>query len=476
MSEKPLTIRSREDIIRFVNNNPVSQRGFMIILVALGGVFVDAYDFASLGIGADQLKEEFNLGPAQLGSVTAIMAFGAMLGAIFGGYYTDKFGRNKMFFIDLLFLVVASLGAALSPNLTWLLVFRFLMGVGVGLDLPIALSFIAEFSGSKQKGKYVNLWQPLWYIAASCTGLVILPFYLYGVEQGLWRWAIGFGAVAALIVLMLRHKYMDESPMWAANNLSLKDAARVIEKTYNIKTIVMEEKENELPIRPVNKHIPFSTIFEKKYRIRTLLASIITSTQSMQYFAVGFYLPSISVLLLGKGVMNAIIGTVLFNIFGIIGGFTQSFLTDRFGIRKLTIIGYSIAAACLLLVGLTGDGSSVYWSALLIGGFIFGHSFGPGSQGMSMATLSYPTELRGLGSGWGQGMVRVGSMCGFFFFPIVLASAGLTKTLLYLTIVPVIGLLSVLLIKWDPIGKDIEEEGFDSNKQNEQANNKEFAL
>ena len=142
-------IQSRQDIINFVNSNPVTSKSWKIILVALGGIFVDAYDFTSLGIGADQLKEQFNLSPAGLGSLTAIMAFGALLGATVGGYYTDKFGRNKMSLIDLFFMVFAALGAALATDLVWLFIFRFLMGVGVGLDVPVALSFIAEFSNLK---------------------------------------------------------------------------------------------------------------------------------------------------------------------------------------------------------------------------------------------------------------------------------------------------------------------------------------
>lgn len=177
----------------------------------------------------------------------------------------------------------------------------------------------------------------------------------------------------------------------------------------------------------------------------------------MEYFAVGFYLPSITALIFGKGILFAILGAIVFNIFGIVGGLSQSFLTQRLGIWKLAFIGYCIAAASLLVVGLTRDNIPAYLGALLIGFFIFGHSFGPGSQGMTMATLSYPTEFRGIGSGWGQSMVRVGSILGFYVFPLVLATAGLTHTLLYLTVIPLIGLVALLFIRWDPIGQDVEQ-------------------
>jgi MFS family permease len=290
-SAQPHVIQSRQDIINFVNSNPVTSKSWKIILVALGGIFVDAYDFTSLGIGADQLKEQFNLSPAGLGSLTAIMALGALLGATVGGYYTDKFGRNKMFLIDLFFMVFSALGAALATDLVWLFIFRFLMGVGVGLDVPVALSFIAEFSNLKKKGQYVNLWCPLWYVAATVTGLVVLPFYLVGQHEDIWRWSVGFGAVAALIVLILRYRYMDESPMWAAHHLPLKEAVKVLEKTYDIQVTVAKNAKEEPLSR--SKKLSYKAIFQGKYRARTFLASIITATQSMQYFAVGFYIPTV---------------------------------------------------------------------------------------------------------------------------------------------------------------------------------------
>ncbi|MFD0712014.1 MFS transporter [Paenibacillus sp. GCM10027626] len=461
MSTQVLEVRSRRDIIDFVNSNPVSRSGFKIILLALAGVFVDAYDFTSIGIGTAQLQEQFNLSSVELGSLTAVMAVGSLLGAVFGGYYTDKFGRNKMFMIDLFLMVFAAFGAALSPNYACLIIFRLLMGIGVGLDIPIALSFIAEYSNMKKKGSNVTLWCPLWFCAASATGLIALPFYLLDQHEYIWRWSVGLGGVFALIVLFLRYFYMNESPMWAANYLSIEEGAKVISRTYNIEVIVHPEAAGHAGLEK-KKKVPYTTIFKGKYRIRTILASIITFTQSMEYFAVGFYIPTISTLLFGKGVIYAIVGTIVFNLFGALGGFLGSSLNTSWGVRKLSIVGYIAAVIGLLCMGLFGE-TYIGISVVLLAAFIFGHAFGPGSQGMTMATLSYPTELRGIGAGFGQGATRVGSILGFFLFPVVLAAAGLYNTLLLLAIVPFLGLAATLLIKWEPIGHDVENEAIELN-------------
>ncbi len=456
MREK-LVIRSTEDVINYVNNNPVKKGGLLVILVALGGIFVDAYDMVSLGIGTGQLKEEFDLSPSELGFLTSILAVGAFLGGIIGGYFTDRFGRKKMFTLDLVLLIFAALGAALAPNYFWLVIFRFLMGIGIGLDIPVALSFIAEYSNTKKKGRNVNMWQPMWYVATVGTGLVVLPIFLLGVEENLWRWAVGLGALFALIVLILRFILMSESPLWAAKNLPLEEAAKVLEKTYKI-SVVIEKDPNEAKKQKLNHKIPYSVIFKGRYKMRTILAGIISGTQSMQYFAVGFYIPTISLYLLGEGMINSITGTILFNIFGILGGFAGAYASVKFGLRKVAIWGYMLVAASLLIIGIANDESSFIWSSVPLALFIFGHSFGPGAQGKTMATISYPTELRGLGTGFAEGASRIGSMLGFFLFPVSLAAFGLAKTFLFFSIVPIFGLICTLIIKWEPNGIDIEHE------------------
>ncbi|WAH35185.1 MFS transporter [Alicyclobacillus dauci] len=450
-----LMVSSKADIIAFVNSNPVQRRGILLIFVALGGVFIDAYDFVSLGIGSNQITQLFHLSAFTLGFVTSIMALGALIGALVGGRITDKYGRNLVFMLDLVLLVVAALGAALSTTYSWLLIFRFLMGFGVGMDMPVALSFISEFSNLNKKSRYVNFWQGFWYIATVFSGILALVLYFLGVSATMWRWSVGFGGFLALIVLILRYLYMNESPMWAANNLPLFDAAKIVERTYGI-TVQVKASTVESVNR--SKTVPFSILFSKKYRSRSLLAMTISATQSLEYYAIGFYIPVISTFVFGKGLLHSVTGTIIFNLFGIIGGFTGAYISTRYGMRKLAIWGFLIVIASLLFAGLTNGYVPLLLGALPIATFIFGHSMGPGAQGKTMAALSYPTTLRALGTGGSEAASRVGSIIGFFFFPVLLASLGLSYTLIILIVCPLLGLIAAAIIKWDPNGKDVENE------------------
>ena len=444
-----LVVKSAHDIERFVDAHPSDGRTLLLTLVALGGIFVDAYDFASLGVGIVQLRQAFHLSPTQVGLITAMMAFGACLGGIIGGRYIDRLGRFKILVINVALLVVAAIGAAVSVSFEMLLAFRLLMGIGVGLDFPVALSYVAEIVNKKSKTANVSLWQVMWYVAASCSGLVILPFNTVGLGDHLWRFAIGFGALPALIILLMRYFFVDESPRWAAHNLPLEQAARIVEKTYQIR---VDLQPSGVTAKRKTKQ-SLSAIFKGKYLPRTILASAVCITQAIEYFSVGFNIPSMSQAIFGNTMANAILGAVFFNLFGIAGASLGAKYSNRYGVRKMSMLGYCIVAVSLLVFGTAHSYLSPLVMAALLALMILGHSIGPG-QGMTLATLSYPTDLRGLGSGWGQGMARGGSIVGFFLFPIVMASSGMATTLLYIAVVPVVGLLIALAINWDPIYED----------------------
>ncbi len=452
MSE--LLIRSKADVVRFVNTQPISRSARLIVLIALGGTFVDAYDFASLGIGVPGLRAEFGLSPFALGTVTASMGLGALIGGIVGGYYTDKIGRFKMFLLDLICLVVAALGAALSPNMYVLLFFRFLMGVGVGLDYPVAFSFIAEFVNTQRKGGSVSLWVFLWQIAVACSVLVALLFFYLGAGDHLWRYAVGLGALPALIVLYLRNRYMWESPMWAAHNLGLEETKRILERTYGVRVTLAPAAR---PAAATARSGRYGQIFSARYLPRTLLSSIVCITMSMEYFAIGFYLPSISQAIFGKEFLYAAFGTLVSTAIGALGGFGSAWLVDRVGLKRLVAAGYAIIILSLVGFWWTAGRVSPYVSILLIYLFILGQTLGPGPQATTISALSYPTYIRGLGTGWAQGMVRLGTIIGLYFFPLVLAALGLNRMMLVLAVVPLIGLFAILALE-EPIGRDADAE------------------
>lgn len=465
MVQQKVLITTKEDVFAAINNGAAAtSRPLLIALIALGGTFVDAYDFTALGIGAVQLKTQFHLTSFELGSLTASMALGALIGALVGGYFTDKIGRLKMFLLDLILFVVSAIAAALAPDLGWLIAFRLLMGFGVGLDFPVALSFVAEFSSINRKSRLVQGWQMMWYIAGTIGFLLLLAVHFLGVNAELWRYAVGFGALPALIVLILRYQYMDESPMWLASSGDLQGAVKILNKSYGMDAEVIIDPTSNLttPAIPAVRPLRAETIlFTSRYRARTILAGVIGFTQSMEYFALGFYLPTIIALLFGKNLNTVLWASALFNAFGIVGAAINLATTNRLGLRRMCFIGYSGVILAMGSIGVFGHGAPATFTAVALIVFIGLHSYGQGSAGMSMSALSYPTAIRGVGAGFTQSVIRVGSICGFYFFPLVVAAYGLYNTTLLLMLVPIIGLIVTIIIKWEPVGKNVEEEETD---------------
>jgi putative MFS transporter len=458
MSAQSITIHTKQDIIDYVNRQKNAKRTALLLIIVLGTIFLDAYDLTILGTATDQLTSEFKLSPSFLSFVMTAMPFGAFFGAAIGGFFADKFGRKLILSVSLISLIIGSLGAALSPTPAILLCFRLLMGFAIGMDSPVAFTFVAEISNQKDKGRNVNYWQVVWYIAVVSSALLVMLFYALGTGTLLWRYTVGLGAVFATIILVLRLFYLSESPTWSMKNKTLVQASRELEKNYNINVnIEPYEGENEEFKRTEVKH-PLRTLFNKRYRKRTILATAIATLQGMQYYAIGLYIPLIAAYVIGNNKLESLSGTALINIAGIIGGLTGALLTTKFGARRLTITGFSIVAFTMIIIGLFYGHTYTWLIAFMVALFLFGHAGGPGTQGKAIATLSYPTILRGKGTGFVESISRFGSMFGTFVFPIILASFGLNKTMLIIAIFPILGLIITKLIKWEPVGKDLEYE------------------
>jgi MFS family permease len=463
-----LTLRNVDDVVRIVDEttnhaDPAAQRKarrmtMLVMIIALGGVFVDAYDFTSLGIGAIQLRHEFHLTATQVGALSSTMAFSALFGALVGGYFVDKLGRKRMFLLDLWFFVFSAIGAALAPNLVVLLAFRLLMGLGVGLDFPVAMSFVAEFADRANRGRFVNLSYLNWYLAAIVGFIASWVGYVLGAGEHLWRLAVGFGAVPALILLLMRNRYMLESPLWAAHQGDLHEAADILRRTRNLNVEVAPDAVAAQAHSTLSAAETARIIFSPHYRPRAILAAVISCLQSIEYYAVIFYLPVISQMIFGGGLLNAILGGIIFSFIGLLGSAFQALVCDRTGIRPLTITGALLTVVALLGVALGHATGSLVLQATMVGLFMVGHTIGPGPQGMAYGTLSFPTAIRGSAVGWTQGMLRVGSITGFFFFPVILTAFGFTATFALLAGVPAIIALVTMAIHWEPIGVDIENE------------------
>ncbi|WP_248322353.1 MULTISPECIES: MFS transporter [unclassified Caballeronia] len=469
-------IRSAADVSNLVNRGAaIGSDARIVVAIALGGIFLDAYDLGALAFGVKDIAREFSLTPTGTGFVASAITFGAIIGAFFGGYLTDKIGRYRVFMADMFFFVVAAIACALAPNAWVLGGARFVMGLGVGIDLPVAMAFLAEFSrlqGRGNKAARVAMWCPTWYAAISISYLLVLGLYaaLPAHNAGwLWRLILGFGAVPAIAIIAIRSRYMSESPVWAANQGDLPAAAAILKRSYGVDARVdpdaLAESKAAKPRGATWSN--YGALLRGVYLRRTVLATVIAIASSFAYNAVAFGLPVIISSFLAQSMLTTILASLALNLcFAFAGGLFAVRTVPKFGAWKLTVVGYAfqlVALVGLAVVGKPATGAQVVIAIALLAAFLLGQGVGPGSHSMTFASLSYPTSLRGVGVGFNQTLMRASSTVSLFLFPVLSAALG-TKVFWIIAVAPLAGLVALMAVRWEPSGYDVDAEDFEGQR------------
>jgi Arabinose efflux permease len=455
-------VSSVSDVAKLINaNGDQAKYARMIVFLALGGVFLDAYDLTTLSYGIDDVVREFQLTPLLTGLVTSSIMVGTIFGNLIGGWLTDKYGRYSVFMADMLFFVVSAIAAGLAPNVWVLIGARFLMGIGVGIDLPVAMSYLAEFSkfaGKGNKAARLAAWCPMWYAASTVCFLIIFGLYFLLPTQHLdwlWRASLLFGAVPALLIIAVRSKFMNESPLWAANQGDLQGAARILRESYGIAA-------HEAPgLKVTPPKVSFRVLFQKPYRERTLVSAVMNICIAFEYTAIAFFLPTILAQFLGAGVFETIAASLGLNaLFAFTGGLLGMHLAWKYPSRHVAIAGFALQFIALIVLALVGQPHAALGVAVavaMLGLWLFAEGFGPGAQLMIYPALSYPTHIRATGVGFSRALSGVGSALALFVLPLLRASLG-TNMFWVVSLAALTPIFFLLVIRHEPTRCDIDDE------------------
>lgn len=452
-------IRRPQDVVDLVNTHPALRSGLGMTLIALGGILIDAYQAAMIGFGNKYIAAEFGISPGLAATVNASVLVSALIGGLLASRIINAIGQRKAFVLGMGLCTVGAFAVAFAPSIWAVLVCRIVMGVGLGIDFPLATGAVAELRGasSKHSGTSVNLWQMGWYLSTTVVYLILLPLHMNGVmDAQLWRMGIFVGAIFAVLVMILRWIYIGESAMWAARTNRFSQSCDILNERYGVTAEVAADVRVE-DRAPVKIEGAYGVLFLPPYRKRTILGCVVATMQAWQYNAVGVYLPLTLAGILAGGLSNALWGSAVVNaLCGVTGGGLGSLVVRRIGSRRQSMIGFGLVVVALVLLG--GFGKANPWFALaLLGSIIFFHSAGPGGLGMTIATLSYPPSIRSAGVGFARAIMRSGAIAGLIFWPILWQSFG-TDAFYFLAVVPLVGFLTCVLIRWEPIGADVDAE------------------
>lgn len=450
-----------QDVINIVNHHSALRSNIWIVLIALGGILIDAYQAAMVGFGNKYIAAEFGISPGLAATVNASVLVAALIGGLLANRVINSFGQRKAFLIGMGLCTIGAAAVAFAPNIWWVLVSRVIMGFGLGIDFPLATSAVAELRGtsSKKSGSSVNLWQMGWYVSTTIVFLVLIPLHLADVtESHLWRYGIFIGAGFAVLVMILRYVCIGESAMWAARAGQYAQSCQILKDRYGIDATVGEnlqqqpESDQKVKIDGV-----YGILFSPKYRRRTILGCVVATMQAWQYNAVGVYLPLTLAGILSGGLSGALTGSAVVNaLCGVTGGAIGSLIVSKFGARRQSMIGFGVVTVALIALGMLAT-TNPWLSLALLGSIIFFHSAGPGGLGMTIATLSYPPSIRPAGVGFARAIMRTGAIAGLIFWPMLWGSLN-TQAFFWLAIVPFIGFATCLCIRWEPVGANVDAE------------------
>jgi MFS family permease len=446
-------------LTKAMDDSKLTLRHWWIWLLAAMGIFLDGFDLFIIAVGLPLIAREFSTSPEMLGLIGAAAPLGCIIGASIFGRFTDKIGRKALLLIDLLFFVIFAGCSAFAPNETWLIFFRFLVGVGVGADYPVSSTYITENMPKRLRGRMLVSgfgFQALGALAGALVGYAVLKIHP---ELNAWRWMLGIAVVPAIIVLILR-LWLPESPRWLVNQGKHEQATQLAEKMTG--TSVRLEIVN-----PPRKG-SFFTLFTPTFLKRTILTSLSWFLMDIALYGIGFFTPVIlsSILIDHSGSfinqdLNSAKGAAFLDLFWILGILVAMWLVEKWGRVKLQTLGFfGMAIGLFIFAGATSiDNESIKVTMVFIGFivFYFMSNMGPNPMTFLLPAEVFPTYIRATGHGFASACGKIGAAIGIFLLPILKASIGLFSTSIFLGLTALIGFGLTAMLGYETKGRSLEE-------------------
>lgn len=387
------------DIITRLERIPVGKFHYRLLIITGLGWMFDAMDTGIIAFVLPVLIKTWGLTTAQVGYIGSVGLIGMALGAVLAGSAADRFGRKNVFAGTLVIYSVATGFCGLSWSFESLLFFRFLVGFGLGGQLPVAVTLVTEYAPPADRGRFIVLLESFWglgWLLAAIIAYVIIP--RYG-----WNIAFLIGALPALYVFKI-WKSVPESVHYLLGKGQMQEAHQVVREMEKEAGLVPEEKMIAPHVGEKAK-VTFADIWAPQFFKRTIMLWILWFGIVYSYYGIFTWLPS---LMVGQGytVIKTFEYVLIMTLAQLPGYFAAAYLVDRIG-RKGTLSGFLGASAiCAYFFGQGGSSETVLlWGSLM-------SFFNLGAWGVvyTYTPELYPTRIRALASGWAAAIGRVGGI------------------------------------------------------------------
>ena len=387
------------DLVSRVQRLPLGRFHYRLLVVTGLGWMFDAMDTGLIAFIMPRLSQSWQLTAPEKAWVVSIGFVGMAIGAVLAGGIADRIGRKTVFATTLVVYSIATALCGLAPDLTWLLVFRFVVGFGLGGQLPVAVSLVSEYVPARVRGRFIVLLESFWglgWLLAALVAFFVIP--AYG-----WQIAFILCGIPALYVFYIWRKIPESIP-YLINRGRIEEAHKIVCRLEKEAGIPVVEKIEVAPV--AEKHnVSFTQLWSRGLAKRTIMLWLIWFGIVYSYYGIFTWLPSL-LEQHGFSIVKSSKYTLILILAQLPGYMAAAWLIEKLG-RKATLSGFIAACAiCAYFFGqATSDGLIILWGCLL-------SFFNLGAWGVlySYTPEQYPANIRAFGSGWASAIGRIGGI------------------------------------------------------------------
>lgn len=414
-----------------IEDVPLNDFHKLLTIRSGGGSFVDGYVLSIVGVCLVQMTAALGLTSFWQGMIAASALIGIFFGGFVGGWLTSHLGRKQVFFVGPALFILSSLAQFWVESAEALFVLRFLIGVAVGIEYPVATALLVEFLPRKYRGPRLATLTILWFAGAAFAYIVGDLILRHGGGDA-WRLVLASAAVIGAVLLLIRLG-TPESPRWLLNKGRPAEAERIIKQVYGA-----EFSLRNLPEHPLEKNVSVWNLLHSGYGKRMFFVATFWACSVVPVFAVYAFAPKVLSALNLKGDW-ASYGSVAITLLFVVGCIIAARLINGMGRRSMLIYSFLFSGIALLALGKLHDSSEAL-ILLLFGAYAL---FIGGAQVLQLVYPNelFPTEIRAVAVGVGTSLSRIGAAAGIYLVPLSLDTLGIAQTMYAAALVTLIGLL-----------------------------------
>jgi MFS transporter, putative metabolite transport protein len=421
-------------------------RGFhrRLTVLSAAGMFLDGFDLTVIAVALPFLTKKWGISPELAGIVASSAVVGMLLGSLILGHLTDRIGRKAMYLVDLLCFVVFAALTAVSQNVWEFILFRFLLGIGIGADYPISTTLLSEFVPASRRGAFVTAVGTCWFVGAVAAYLI--GYLLLPVGPNAWRWMLLIGSGIALVVIFFRSR-IPESPRWLASQGRHREASEILSALTG---------KAEAP-QVIPRHA-WSSLFKSPLLKLTLFVGIFWFCYDVAYYGIAMYTPTILKTFTSGSTRAAYLGSAAISLLGIVGAGFGIYLVDRWGRRPLIIFAFGGLTIMLVALAVQPHPALAILVALFGLATLFAN-MGPGILSFVYATEAFPTSVRAGSVGLGTAVSRVGAILAIVVVPNLIHAWGLSAALWCFAGLAAVAFVTCVLLAPETKGQRLEQIG-----------------